>query len=261
MATSHCPCRPSCEGPKPDCDRTLSTPQRVFRSSRTVQEIVQSLPLFDGIQTEVLCRLLADSATITRQRSTLLFSAGDQADCFYIVLEGAVKLFALAQDGRESIVEIFGPGTSFAEAAMLSIGQFPLHAEVIEDATLIRVGRRAFLYTLNCDHGLAYRMLTALIRWNRRLTAEIWDLKELAPWQRVAEFLLSQTEQAEGETVVWLPFNKEVLASRVGIRRESLSRVLARLRVLGVQTSGNSVHISDVGVLRRAFCEAAAAAG
>lgn len=261
MTAMPCPCRPSCQGPKAECDRTLSTSQRLFKGPRSVQDVVSSLPLFDGIQPELLCRLLADSTTLSRRRNTLLFSAGDPADCFYIVLEGAVKLFALAQDGRESIVEIFGPGTSFAEAAMLSIGKFPLHAEVIENATLIRVGRRAFLHTLQSDHALAYRMLAALVRWNRRLAGEIWDLKELSPWQRVAEFLLSQAEDAEGEATVWLPFNKEVLASRVGIRRESLSRVLGRLRALGVQTAGNAIRIGDVGLLRRAFCQAASARG
>ena len=250
-----CPCRPSCEGPTPDCERTLSTPARLFKGTRSAQEVIAALPLFDGIQSDILHRLLADSSTISRRRSTLLFGAGDEADCFYIVLAGGVKLFALTQDGRESIVEIFGPGTSFAEAAMLSTGRFPLHAEVIEDASLIRVGRRAFLHTLNSDHSLAYRMLAALVKWNRRLAAEIKDLKERTPWQRVAEFLLSQTHVTEGKVVVLLPFNKEVLASRVGIRRESLSRVLGRLRALGVRTTGNSVHLDDVGLLRRACAE------
>ncbi|KIL99968.1 transcriptional regulator Crp/Fnr family [Paramagnetospirillum magnetotacticum MS-1] len=235
----------------------MSTPQRIFKGSREAQDVVAALPLFDGILPQVLNRLLADSATILRRRSTLLFGAGDEADCFYIVLDGAVKLFALTQDGRESIVEIFGPGTSFAEAAMLSTGRFPLHAEVIEDATLIRVGRRAFLYTLHSDHALAYRMLAALVKWNRRLAAEISDLKELTPWQRVAEFLLAQTPATQGRVDVQLPFNKEVLASRVGIRRESLSRVLGRLRVLGVHTTGNSIRIDDVNRLRRACIEAA----
>ena len=247
-----CPCRPNCDGPAIDCDRTLSTPQRLFKGVRPAKEVVAGLPLFAGIQPEILCRLLADANTITRHRATLLFGAGDPADCFYIVLDGAVKLFALSQDGRETIVEIFGPGTSFAEAAMLSLGTFPLHAEVIEDATLIRVGRRAFLYTLNSDHALAYRMLAALVTWNRRLSTEIRDLKERTPWQRVAEFLLAQTDATTGEARLALPFNKEVLASRVGIRRESLSRVLGRLKVLGVRTSGSAVTIADVALLRRA---------
>lgn len=258
LAALSCPCRPSCEGPTADCDRTLTTPERLFKGTASARDVVSALPLFDGILPQVLNRLLADSATITRRRSTLLFGAGDEADCFYIVLDGAVKLFALSPDGKESIVEIFGPGTSFAEAAMLSTGEFPLHAEVIEDATLIRVGRRAFLYTLHSDHALAYRMLAAMVAWNRRLGAEIAALKELTPWQRVAGFLLAQTPATEGEVKVTLPFNKEILASRVGIRRESLSRVLGRLKALGVHTVGNTIRIDDVDALRRACLDASA---
>lgn len=253
---SSCPCRPNCDGPTANCDRALGTPQRIFRGSRSAREVVASLLLFDGIRPEVLNRLVADSSAVMRRRSTLLFGAGEEADCFYIVLDGAVKVFALAQDGRESIVEIFGPGTTFAEAAMLGTGRFPLHAEVIDDANLIRVGRRAFMHALHSDHALAYRMLAGLVKLNRRLSDEIYDLKGREPWQRVAEFLLLQTGISEGRADISLPYTREVLASRVGIRRESLSRLLGRLRVLGVKTSGNAIRIEDVGLLCRACIEA-----
>jgi CRP-like cAMP-binding protein len=214
-----------------------------------------SLPLFDGLEHEILERLMSDSTALALERRSLLFSAGSAADSFYIVLHGQVKLFALTPDGRESIVEVFTPVSSFGEAAMLSMGVFPLHAEIIEDATLIKVGRRAFVNTLQSDRAVACRMLASLCRWHQRLDSEIRHLKQQAPWQRVAEFLLSLTDAQRGEALVALPFSKEILASRVGIRRESLSRVLARLREMGVRTEGNAVRIDDVGHLRR-LCSA-----
>lgn len=246
-----CPCRQICLVPKPNCTRAHGDLPRHRTAGPQLAAQVMSLPLFGGLEHHVLERLMNDASALTCERRTLLFSAGTKADCFYIVLDGQVKLFALTPDGRESIVEVFTPISSFGEAAMLSQGSFPLHAEVIEDATLIRVGRRAFLATLRSDHEVAYRMLTSMCRWHQRLSSEIQHLKQQAPWQRVAEFLLALTEAREGEAVVALPFNKEILASRVGIRRESLSRVLARLRELGVRTEGNAVRIDDVGNLRR----------
>lgn len=246
-----CPCRQICLAPKPNCTRgTASLPRHRTAGPRLATEVM-GLPLFGGIDHAVLEKLMADASAVACDRRTLLFSAGSRADCFYIVLDGQVKLFALTPDGRESIVEVFTPVSSFGEAAMLSAGTFPLHAEVIEDATLIRVGRRAFVNTLRSDHAVAYRMLASMCRWQQRLSGEIRHLKQLPPWQRVAEFLLALTDAREGEAVVDLPFNKEVLASRVGIRRESLSRVLGRLRDLGVRTEGNAVRIDDVGSLRR----------
>lgn len=251
-----CPCRPLCLVPKPGCTKPHNILPRHRTTGPALAQLVMTLPLFDGLEREVLERLMADSSAVHCERRTLLFSAGTAADCFYIVLDGQVKLFALTPDGRESIVEVFTPVSSFGEAAMLSFGAFPLHAEVIEDATMIRVGRKAFINTLRQDHVVAYHMLSALTRWQQRLAGEIWHLKVQPPWQRVAEFLLALTDTREGEAVVSLPFNKEILASRVGIRRESLSRVLARLRDLGVRTEGNAVRIDDVGSLRRMCAEA-----
>jgi len=246
-----CPCRVICLVPKPGCTRPQGSLPRHRTTGPQLAEQVMSLPMFAGIGHSVLEKLMGDATALSCDRGTELFSAGSTADCFYIVLDGQVKLFALTPDGRESIVEVFTPVSSFGEAAMLSQGAFPLHGEVIEDATLIRVGRRAFINTLRSDHAVAYRMLASMCRWHQRLSGEIRHLKQSPPWQRVAEFLLALTDAREGEAVVALPFNKEVLASRVGIRRESLSRVLARLRDMGVRTEGNSVLIDDVGSLRR----------
>lgn len=251
-----CPCRPLCLVPKPGCTRPQGPLPRHRTTGPALAPLIMALPLFDGLEAPILERLMADATAVTCERRSLLFSAGAVADCFYIVLDGQVKLFALTPDGRESIVEVFTPVSSFGEAAMLSMGVFPLHAEVIEDATLIRVGRRAFISALRQDHAVAYRMLGGLLRWHQRLSGEIWHLKVQPPWQRVAEFLLALTDAREGEALVALPFNKEVLASRVGIRRESLSRVLARLRELCVRTEGNSVRIDDVGELRKMCAEA-----
>ncbi|CDK98620.1 conserved protein of unknown function, containing cyclic nucleotide-binding-like [Magnetospirillum gryphiswaldense MSR-1 v2] len=246
-----CPCRTLCLVPKPECTKAQSQLPRHRAAGPMLAKQVMALPLFDGLEHDILERLMADSTALTLERRSLLFSAGAVADCFYIVLDGQVKLSALTPDGRESIVEVFTPVSSFGEAAMLSMGVFPLHAEVIEDATIIRVGRRAFVATLRSDPVVGYRMLAGMCRWHQRLSSEIRHLKEIPPWQRVAEFLLALTDTRQGQAVVALPFNKEILASRVGIRRESLSRVLARLRDMGVRTEGNSVRIDDVASLRQ----------
>lgn len=246
-----CPCRPLCLVPKPNCSRPHANLPRHRTAGPGLAAQVMGLPLFGGLSPLVLEKLMADAVALTCERRTLLFEAGAAADCFYIVLEGQVKLFALTPDGRESILEIFTPVSSFGEAAMMSQTSFPLHAEVIEDATVIKVGRRAFVNTLREDHSVGYRMLASMCRWHQRLSGEIRQLKQTPPWQRVAEILLGLTDAREGAAIVQLPFNKEVLASRVGIRRESLSRVLARLRDMGVHTDGHFVHIDDVVNLRR----------
>lgn len=241
-----CPCRPICFSPKESCRRDSGA----GGMPRARAAEIRAMPLFAGLKSELLQQMMADATVITAPRGTLLFTLGSNADCFYLVLTGQVKLFALLCDGRESIIEIIHPVASFGEAAMLAGQGFPVNAEIIEDADLIRVGKRAFLNSLHRDHAVAYRMLAAMSAWQHRLAGEANLLRQQPAWQRVAEYLLSLASTDNSEAVIRLPFSKEVLASRIGIRRESLSRVLARMRLFGVETSGSTIRIRDLDLLR-----------
>lgn len=242
-----CPCRPICFTPKDTCTADDSA------RGRTLAEALTRMPLFAGMERPVIQRLMADAQPTVVERGALLFGAGEPAECFFVVLSGLVKLFALLPDGRESIIEVIRPVASFGEAAMMGGRLFPVNAEAIEaGTTLIRVGRRAFMNVLNSDHDVAYRMLAALSEWDLRLAGEAQVLRSQQAWQRVAEYLLALAPAKTGGTTLRLPFTKEVLASRMGIRRESLSRVFGRLRALGVETIGAQVTIKDVEALRAA---------
>lgn len=244
-------CQPLCTAPRLECpDRAPTLPSR-SGPGRPDPALVSGLPLFEGLEPAIIAELLSEACLLERTRQALLFSAGAPADGFFILLAGKVKLFAITEDGKEGIVEIFTPLSSFAEAAMFACGRFPLNAEVVEEARLIRVGASGFLSALRRRPAVALRMLASLNRWSHRLSSEIWLLKERTPEQRVASFLLSLTDAGEGAVEVDLPFRKGLVASRVGIGRESFSRVLARLRRHGVETEGNRVRIRDVGFLRR----------
>ena len=226
---------------------------RPCRRRRLDPVAIRQLPLFESLDPAVTCRLLGTAEVEIRPRNSMLFQAGNRADAFFIVLSGVVKLFALTEDGRESIVEIVEPVSSFAEAAMFAGGVYPVAAEVVEEAALVRVGAREFFNELRANPAVAGRMLGSLLRWERRLAGELRRQRDFSPMERVAELLVSLTPQAQGETVVTLPMKKLVIASRLGMKPESLSRVLARLRDFGVHTQGRTVRIEDVSRLH-ALC-------
>ncbi len=52
----------------------------------------------------------------------LLFDRGQPARHFYVVLDGQVNLVLYSKAGEEKIVDILGPGQSFAEAVMFMAG-------------------------------------------------------------------------------------------------------------------------------------------
>ena len=191
-------------------------------------------------------------------RHSLLFSQGDPADSFFVILEGRVKLFTATEDGDENVVNVFGEGRSFGEAAMFASGRFPVNAEVIEDARLVRIMADHLFSHLAENKDLAFRMLAVMARRHRQFQKDITDIKSKTPGQRLGGFILAQTlaqtDVLSGSVSTSLPFDKALIAARIGIKPESLSRALARLRDIGVDCQGRDVHIEDIQRLRE-FCE------
>lgn len=209
------------------------------------------LPLFDGLPPDQISHLLVGSSVEVFTARSLLFDAGMPADSFYILLKGRVKLFTITEDGKESIVEIVHPVSSFAEAAMFANGRYPVSAETIEGADIVRVRASLFLAGLRENPDMGRRILAALYRWRRRLEQDLHMLRELPPIRRLAGFLLALAPPGDGAAVVELPLKKAIIANRLGMEPESLSRVLVRLRDVGVRSKGRTVEIADLGSLRR----------
>ena len=191
-------------------------------------------------------------------RHSLLFSQGDPADSFFVILEGRVKLFTATEDGDENVVNVFGEGRSFGEAAMFASGRFPVNAEVVEDARRVRIMADHLFSHLAENKDLAFRMLAVMARRHRQFQKDITDIKSKTPGQRLGGFILAQTlaqtDVLSGSVSTSLPFDKALIAARIGIKPESLSRALARLRDIGVDCQGRDVHIEDIQRLRE-FCE------
>ncbi|ARJ67155.1 cAMP-binding protein [Magnetospirillum sp. ME-1] len=216
-------------------------------------ELVAKAPLLAGLSPADLALLMDGAHSATYPETELLFSQGDKADRFFVLLEGRVNVFALTETGDQSIIEVFDPIVTFAEAAIFSSGIFPLNAEVMAGSKLVHVPAPLFLKRLADNRSLGLLLLGGLSQWQFRLVHEISELKSKSPGQRLATFLLALAAKAGADTAgrVRLPLTKAVLASRIGIAPESLSRALNRLKAYGVETHGREVEITDIEALRR----------
>ena len=78
---------------------------------------------------------------------------------------------------------------------------------------------------------------------------QVEQLKAQSGVQRVAEFLASLAPVENGSRVIALPYDKVLIAARLGLKPESLSRAFAKLRSVGVAVHASHVAVSDVGKL------------
>ena len=69
--------------------------------------------------------------------------------------------------------------------------------------------------------------------------------------QRVAEFLASLCEVDNGSCEIALPYDKVLIAGRLGITPESLSRAFAKLKSFGVAVHYSHVAVADITRLRQ----------
>lgn len=219
--------------------------------SREALQAVRQVPLFAGLEDETLALLTGGATERCYRRGALLFRKGEPADRFYVVLDGWVKLFRESPDGNECMVGLFTRGESFAEAAMFDRLGFPVNSAVAEDARLLVFTADHFLTTLERNHGLALNMLANLSGMLRYLVRQLDQLTLQPTYQRLAAFIVSLCPDEEGPASVRLPCDKLLIAGRLGMKPESFSRAMARLREVGVGCERNCVHVEDVAALRR----------
>lgn len=212
--------------------------------------VLRKLPLFSSLAPGLLAELLADARLREAGRGTTLFLQGDPADRFYVVLDGWVRLYRETPDGAEITIALFARGESFAEAAMLASGRFPVCAQIAEPARLLLVPASSFLGALEADRALCRALMASMARRLQGFVRQIESLSRRSTVERLAAFLLKLAEGRPPPVRLALPLDKTLVAARLGMQPETLSRAFAKLRRLGVETEGPWVTIRDLEALK-----------
>jgi len=214
------------------------------------KKIIRRAPLFAAVSEALLDELLKEARVASYRRGQILFLRGDPAERFYVLLDGWVKIFLDTPSGEQTVIEIMRGGETIAEAAIFLGMAYPASAEVADDARLVEIPAQAFLARLRQDSELALTMLAALSKRLHHLIQHIEKVQAFSTPQRLAGFLLGLTDKTAGEVALRLPYDKSLVAARLGMKPESLSRALAKLRDFGVTTQGDTVRIADIPLLQ-----------
>lgn len=209
----------------------------------------QSL-LLSAVPEAVVESVLANARVRDFERGATIFLQGERASAIYIVAEGWVKLYRIAPNGAEAVVSVFTKGRSFGEAVAFRHDTYPVAAEAASDCTLIRIEADSFLRQIRESPEIAISILSATFAHLQGLVAQVEALKAQTGAQRVAEFLLELAPCQDGACEVTLPYDKVLIAGRLGMKPESLSRAFAKLRDQGVAIRQNVAAIADVAALR-----------
>lgn len=182
---------------------------------------------------------------------TVLVEQGSRPEHLHVLVEGQVGLTAKAADGRSTVVEVLRPVDTFVLAAVLTDTPSLVGAVALARSRLLRVPAAEMRRLVEVDPPLARGMLRCLSDNFRMLVAQVKDLKLRSSTERLACYLLGVAREHDGTGEFRLPYDKRVLAGRLGMTPENLSRAFATLREYGVETHGSRVALHNRAALER----------
>ena len=208
--------------------------------------IVNRVPIFRAMG-EALTRSVLDHRIVrSYDRRELLFQQDDPATCCFLLLEGWVKLYRETIGGNEVVVSLLTTGESFAEAVMFRGGRYPVTAETVTPVRLLHIDGQLLRDAIMRNPQVSLEMLAATSLHLRRLVEQVEQLKAQSAPKRIASFLLSLTVVRSGPARIELPYEKLLIANRLGMKPESFSRALRRLHGMGVTVEREFICIENV---------------
>jgi CRP-like cAMP-binding protein len=220
-----------------------------------IPQILSRLPLFQELVPEQIAVLEAACRERRLAKGEMLFQKGDPPKGFFVVVFGQIKLAFPSSQGTEKVVQILGPRQSFGEAVMFMDRPYPLFAEGLVDSLLLHIGSTTVFELLERDPLFARRMLAGLSMRLHSLVHDVETYSLRSSAQRVVGYLLQHCPQqdgpCEGSFNISLPTSKQVIASRLNLTPETLSRIFHDLSTDGlINVSGKQITINDVKRLR-----------
>ena len=194
--------------------------------------------LFAGLDRKHFDELVGRLSSASVEKGEVLFHRGDPASSFYFIDTGLIELNLIAASGEKKVLEVVGPGRTFAEAvALMRERKYPVTAEALADTRLCQIPNSAYLEFIYGNPDACMRLLSDVCRHLHARVREIENLTIQNARSRLASYLLDHVvETDEDEATVRLELPRHVIASRLSIKPETLSRLLRSMVDDGILT-------------------------
>ncbi|HEY3486799.1 MAG TPA: Crp/Fnr family transcriptional regulator [Gammaproteobacteria bacterium] len=192
--------------------------------------------LFNSIDDALLADLVQGVRKVTLAAGEILFHYGNPAERFYLIGVGQIKLARISPAGQEKVIEIMYPGHTFAEAVMFMQNPvYPVTAQALVDSVLYAIPNQSYRNILAHSTEYCFRLLADLSMRLHRHVQELDNLAQQNAMHRLIRYLVNQLPPDTGSSFsLTLSIPKQVLASKLSIKPESFSRLLAVLSQAGI---------------------------
>ena len=183
-------------------------------------------------------------------KDQMVYLQGEQADSFFYLKQGRIKIFLTSENGMEKTLSLLEPGNIFGEAAFFDGMPRVSSAKTICPSEIVRVTRRDLLRDFTKEPELAMSLLTLLSHTVRMLSNQVDNMTFLQADQRIALQLLKLQGESDrkGKEIYC---THEDLGNLAGTSRETDSKILNRFAKNNwISTHYRSIIIQDADALQ-----------
>lgn len=212
--------------------------------------------IFDNLSIHNLHEIAKRAHQNMYEKGKLLFIHGDIAEHYYMVKSGHVKLFKETLEGTQAIIDIFSAGDVFAYNLLFEKNTYPYSAEIAESGTIISLPLSDLRDEMYKNNNVSVSVLKALSHQLERKDKELEHRSTQSATQRISCFILRLAlKENKNLPVIKLPYDKMLLAARLGMQPETFSRALSKLKKkTGIKIEGSSVYLDTIDQLSSYTC-------
>lgn len=229
-----------------------------FAQSGTAAALLARLPLFAHTSRAQLAELAREALGVEARAGAALATRGERLPGLMVVRYGLVKL-SLRGDG-EKVLRLVGPGESFGEAALFLEQPLPIDVTALSDSALVVVPAAPLLELFDHDRRFARSLLASVCQRLHGLVVDFEAVTVHGARERLASYIDSLAPADGAPALVHLPASKTVVASRLGMTKETLSRLLRAFIDEGlIVVARRDIELLDRARLRAVALPASAA--
>jgi CRP/FNR family transcriptional activator FtrB len=216
------------------------------------REALQEIAWLQDVPRNTLDALAAEAVLHRMPAGSLVFEQAETPTFAQFLLAGSIELLGV-RDQVETLLELLQPVDLIIPAAVIGGQPYLMRARVYEEAHLLLIRVEAFRQAMASDHTLCRTVLGCLVAQFRRQIRVAKKLKLRSADERVGCYLVALLHHDDGATTIRLPIEKHLIASQLGMTRETFSRALSRMAKFGIRVVGEALHIDDAAAARARF--------
>ncbi|WP_432736075.1 Crp/Fnr family transcriptional regulator [Maridesulfovibrio sp. FT414] len=215
-------------------------------NQQEIEIAVRDFPVFARLTDDQISRLVKSALVTEFPRKSTFYSEDSSSTGLHVLLSGKVKLFKIAEDGKEQTIFVFGPGEPFCLCSAFSDGVLPANLGALEDSKVLFIRPDEYERLVQEDPGILISMMRVMSRRLKEAMVMIDSLSLKQVPSRIAAYFMSR----EKDGFLEMDISYRELSKIIGITPEALSRAMKKMAAGGlIEVTGPEVRILDRNAL------------